>query len=149
MRFMTTFRPAVMLAVLVASVFQCAMTVQPAGAQTAPPTTAPPTTAPPTTAPPTKAPFSQIKRIYGILVGVDLTKKVLSLKKRNGQIVVLDISLALSLDETGVLPINRQIVVYGVRGTDKLFHVQSIGHSAPTPKEWGDDTDSGDANSAG
>jgi len=42
----------------------------------------------------------------------------------------LDISQALLLQQVGVLPINRQVVLWGVRGPDKLFHVQSIGHAA-------------------
>jgi hypothetical protein len=123
MRFMTTIRPALMLAALVATAAPVAMTAQPAGAQA--------------------APIAQIRRIYGTLVGVDLTKKLLSLKKRNGQTVLLDISQALALQQVGVLPINRQVVLWGVRGPDKLFHVQSIGHGAPTPSEGGQDTDEG------
>jgi hypothetical protein len=129
MRFMTTMRPALMCAALVATASPFAMTAQRAGAQA--------------------APVAQIKRIYGILVGVDLTKQLLSLKKRNGQIVLLDMSQAIALQQVGVLPINRQVVLWGVRGPDKLFHVQSIGHSAPTQSEWGDDNDSGDPNSGG
>jgi hypothetical protein len=124
MQFRITMRPALMLAALAASAVPGAMTAQPAGAQAAPET--------------------EIKRIYGILVGTDLTTQLLSLKKRNGQTVLLDISQALSLEQVGVLPINRQVVVWGVRGPDKLFHVQSIGHSAPTQSEWGDDNETGD-----
>jgi hypothetical protein len=125
MRFTTTIRPVLMLSALVATAAPLAMRAQPAGAQA--------------------APVAQIRRIYGTLVGVDLTKKLLSLKKRNGQIVLLDISQALVLEQVGVLPINRQVVLWGVRGPDKLFHVQSIGHSAPTQSEWGDDNDTGEA----
>ncbi|MDB5041796.1 MAG: hypothetical protein JWN27_2522 [Candidatus Eremiobacteraeota bacterium] len=127
MRFMTKIVPALMLPAVVATALPFAATPVPAGAQA--------------------APVPQIKRIYGILVGVDLTKNLLSLKKRNGQIVLLDMSQAIALQQVGVLPINRQVVLWGIRGPDKMFHVQSIGHSAPTQSEWGDDNDSGDANS--
>src|ERR1700730_13396064 len=126
MRFMTTMRPALVLAALAASVVPGAMTTQPAGAQA--------------------APEAQIKRIYGTLVGIDLTTKLLSLKRRDGQTVLTDMTQALLLEQVGVLPINRQVVVWGVRGPDNLFHVQSIGHSAPTPSEWGDDNETGDNN---
>jgi hypothetical protein len=89
------------------------------------------------------APLMQIRRIYGTLVGVDLSQKTISFRTRFGKIILLDISQALALEQLGVLPLNKPVVIWGVRGPDKLFHVQSIGHAAPTQSEWGDDNDTG------
>lgn len=123
MRFMTAIRPALIIPILAAGALP-ATRPQPAGAQA--------------------APISQIKRIYGIIVGVDLTKQTIAFQKRNGRTIPLDISQALALQQVGVLPLNRPLAVWGIRGPDKLFHVQSIGHAAPTESESGPDTETGE-----
>lgn len=124
MRFTTTIRPALIVAILLATALAAAMRAQPASAQA--------------------AAVSQIKRIYGTIVGVDLAQKTIAFKKRNGRTIPLDISQALALQQVGVLPLNRPIVLWGIRGPDKLFHVQSIGHAAPTESESGSDNDTGE-----
>jgi hypothetical protein len=123
MRFMTTIRPALIIAVFLASTLSSAMITQPADAQV--------------------APAPQLHRIYGVLVGVDLANNQISFQKRNGKVILLDISQAVALQQVGVLPLNKPIAVWGVRGPDKLFHVQSIGHASPNVRNWGDDNDTG------
>lgn len=78
-----------------------------------------------------------------MLVAADLANRTISLKRRDGRLVVLDISQAARRQQLGVLPLNRPISVWGVRGTDKIFHVQSIGHAAPLQSDWGTDDDPG------
>jgi hypothetical protein len=121
---MTTIRPALVITVFLASALPAAMPVQPAGAQT--------------------APAGQIRRIYGTIVGVDLSQKKIAFRTRNGKTVMLDISQAAALQQAGVLPLNKPVALWGVRGPDKVFHVQSIGHTAPTQRDWGDDDETGD-----
>ena len=124
MRFTTGIRPALIIAILLASGLPAAMRAQPASAQA--------------------AAVSQIKRIYGTIVGVDLAQKTIAFKKRNGRTIRLDISQAVALQQVGVLPLNRPIVLWGIRGPDKLFHVQSIGHAAPNENESSSDSDTGE-----
>ncbi len=120
----TRIAPALVIATLVAGASLIALRAQPAVAQT--------------------APESQIKRIYGKIVSVDLVQQTIGFQGRNKKTIILDISQALALGQVGVLPLNRGLSLWGIRGPDKLFHVQSIGHAAPTESEWGSDTDTGD-----
>jgi hypothetical protein len=124
MRFMTLIRRTLIVAMLVASTLPSVMTPQPANAQI--------------------APFPKVRRIYGLLVGVDLVNNKISFQKRNGKVLLLDISQAVALQQLGALPLNKPISIWGVRGTDKLFHVQSIGHASPKQRNWGDDDDTGE-----
>ncbi len=82
-----------------------------------------------------------VKRIYGTIVSVDLTTNLLTFLRRNGKTVVVDISQAAVLNQLGALPLNTGVVLRGIRGPDKVFHVQSIGHAAPRAVEWGSDND--------
>jgi hypothetical protein len=123
MRFVTRIRPALVVMLFLAGAVP-AMRAQPADAQA--------------------APVAQIKRIYGTLIAVDLVQQTVSFRKRNGKTILLDISQAQALQQVGVLPLNKPIVLWGIRGPDKLFHVQSIGHAAPTQREWGTDTETGE-----
>lgn len=124
MRAITTIRLALAATTLVAIPSPLLLTARPASGQT--------------------APLPQIRRIYGVLVSVDLTALTVGFQKRNGKTILVDISQAVSLDQLGVLPLTRPVVLWGVRGPDRLFHVQAIGHCAPSQRDWGNDDDSGE-----
>lgn len=78
------------------------------------------------------------EHITGVIMAVN--SDTLTLRRRNGKMVTVDIAPARRAGNTGVLPRNRAVVVYGHRGADGIFHVTTIGHSAPSVQNWPSDT---------
>jgi hypothetical protein len=78
------------------------------------------------------------EHITGVILAVN--RDTLTLRRRNGKTVTVDIAPARRAGNTGMLPRNRPVVVYGHRGSDGIFHVTSIGHSAPSVQNWPNDT---------
>lgn len=81
-----------------------------------------------------------VRRIFGMIVSFDLTANTLVLQRRNGKQEVVDISIAAGLGQLGIMPLHRAVLLYGLRGTDGIFHVQSIGHAPPTSGNWANDS---------
>ncbi len=78
------------------------------------------------------------EHITGVILTVN--HDMLTLRRRNGKTITVDIAQARRAGQTGVLPRNRPVVVYGHRAADGVFHVTSIGHSAPSVQNWPNDT---------
>ena len=79
----------------------------------------------------------QEQRVTGVILAV--RGSTLTLRLRNGRQMKVDISAAQKAQQTGVLPINHPVVVFGARGTDGIFHATSIGHVSPTSHAWAPD----------
>ncbi|PZR60988.1 MAG: hypothetical protein DLM53_10055 [Candidatus Eremiobacter antarcticus] len=78
------------------------------------------------------------EHISGVILAVN--GDALTLRRRNGKTITIDIAPARRAGNIGVLPRNRPVVVYGQRGSDGVFHVTSIGHSSPSMQNWPNDT---------
>ena len=80
---------------------------------------------------------SQEHRVTGVILAV--SGSTLTLRLRDGRQMKIDISAAQKAQETGVLPINHPVMVFGARGRDGIFYATSIGHVIRTPNAWAPD----------
>ncbi len=81
---------------------------------------------------PTPSPSPQRRVVCMIL---SIQGSTMTVQKRNGTQLNVDIAQAKADQTTGILPLNKPIVLAGYRSADKVFHVTSISHSSP---EWND-----------
>jgi len=70
---------------------------------------------------------------------VSVNGDVLMLRLRDGKKQKVDLSAARTAHHTGALPVGGAIIVYGTRDASGTFHVVSVGHSSPDPKQWAAD----------
>lgn len=68
------------------------------------------------------------------------TAKTLTLRRRNGSYVTVDISQAVASHRTGMLPRGGPVLVAGYRGIDGKLHVTMINHNSSLPVDWDPDT---------
>lgn len=76
--------------------------------------------------------------VHGFIQGVQGAS--LTLKRRGGTLVTVDISTALQRQRTGVLAPNIAVILWGTLGADHVFHVMSISHTSSNPADWGSDS---------
>jgi|SRR5579864_2442104 len=75
--------------------------------------------------------------LTGVILAVRGPK--LTLRLRDGRYIAVDIAQALRDGTQGVLPVNHPVIVYGIRGSDGIFHVSNIGHASSSPRYWQSD----------
>jgi hypothetical protein len=71
---------------------------------------------------------------------VSRTATTLTLRRRTGATVTVDITQAVRAQATGIMPIGEAVLVFGYHGTDGVFHVTDISHSSGRPAYWAPDT---------
>lgn len=76
--------------------------------------------------------------VHGFIVA--RKDNVLTLKRRNGALLQVDITAAVQNRTAGVLALNQAIVAYGTRGSNGVFYAASIGHAGQNPADWGPDS---------
>jgi len=84
---------------------------------------------------PNAAPSAGVeRRLTGIVMRVSADS--LTLRLRDGRLIVLDIAPARAARHLGVLPLGRAVVVYGWIDKAGTFHVASVGHTSQNPAAW-------------
>ncbi len=76
---------------------------------------------------------SRQRRVVCVILSVQ--GSTMTVRKRSGKQLNVDISQAQADATTGIMPLNKPVVLFGFRSTDMVFHVTSIAHSSP---EWND-----------
>lgn len=64
----------------------------------------------------------------------------MTLKRRSGVLLTVDISQALQNGATGILSAKRHVIVWGTRGANGVFHATSISHAGGNQLDWGVDS---------
>jgi len=71
---------------------------------------------------------------------VSRTATTLTLRRRTGATITVDITQAVRAEATGIMPIGEAVKLYGYLGSDGIFHVTDISHSSGRPSTWESDT---------
>ncbi|HET9343240.1 MAG TPA: hypothetical protein VFO25_10035 [Candidatus Eremiobacteraceae bacterium] len=73
-------------------------------------------------------------QVHGVVVSA--TSATLHLRLRDGRIVSIDLRQAAAARTTGMLPVDKAVVVYGTIDKLGVFHATSVGHTSQNPKDW-------------
>jgi hypothetical protein len=77
-------------------------------------------------------------QVHGFIVRVEGSR--LTLRRRDGRLITVDISQALAAQHAGMLPLGQAIVVHGYIDARGILRVTNIGHTEQSPEDWPGDS---------